>query len=77
MFKVRVHESDGNAFESLFTTVMRYSDKGFKPVKPQGRLGDRKNDGFIKEKGTYYQVFAPENLKRKTKQGYSQASRRF
>jgi hypothetical protein len=60
-FKLRVHESNGNAFEDLFCDVMRASHKDFKKVKPQGRIGDRKNDGFIQSEGKYYQVYAPQS----------------
>lgn len=60
-FKLRVHESNGNAFEDLFCDVMRASNKGFKKVKPQGRIGDRKNDGFIQSEGTYFQVYSPQS----------------
>lgn len=60
-FKLRIHESNGNAFEDLFCNVMRSSNKDFKKVKPQGRIGDRKNDGFIKSEGKYYQVYAPQS----------------
>lgn len=60
-FKLRIHESNGNAFEDLFCDVMRASNKDFKKVKPQGRIGDRKNDGFIQSDGKYYQVYAPQS----------------
>ncbi len=60
-FKLRVHESNGNAFEDLFCDVMRASNKDFKKVKPQGRIGDRKNDGFIQSEGKYYQVYSPQS----------------
>tara|TARA_R110000764_G_scaffold88571_1_gene169699 strand:- start:2088 stop:3080 length:993 start_codon:yes stop_codon:yes gene_type:complete len=60
-FKLRIHESNGNAFEDLFCDVMRASNKDFKKVKPQGRIGDRKNDGFIQSEGKYYQVYAPQS----------------
>jgi len=60
-FKLRVHESNGNAFEDLFCDVMRASNKNFKKVKPQGRIGDRKNDGFIQSEGKYFQVYSPQS----------------
>jgi hypothetical protein len=60
-FKLRIHESNGTAFENLFCDIMRFSESDFKKVKPQGSLGDRKNDGFIPSQGKYYQVYAPEN----------------
>jgi hypothetical protein len=46
---------------------MEYHCNEFEPVKPWGILGDRKNDGFIKSKGIYYQVYAPENASIKIK----------
>ncbi|BCO21043.1 hypothetical protein KUC3_39000 [Alteromonas sp. KC3] len=60
-FKLRIHESHGNAFEDLFCDVMRASNQDFKKVKPQGRIGDRKNDGFIPTEGKYYQVYSPQS----------------
>ncbi|CUB04065.1 ABC-three component system protein [Marinomonas fungiae] len=60
-FKLRIHESNGNAFEDLFCDVMRASNKEFKKVKPQGRIGDRKNDGFIPLEGKYFQVYSPQS----------------
>jgi len=60
-FKLRIHESNGTAFENLFCDIMRSAESDFKKVKPQGNIGDRKNDGFIPSQGKYYQVYAPEN----------------
>lgn len=61
-FRLRVYQSDGQAFEDLFSQTMlkRYPD--FRQVKPQGSYGDRKNDGFIASTGTFHQVFAPEDI---------------
>jgi hypothetical protein len=61
LFKILIHESDGMAFQRLFTDIMNYAESDFQPIKPWGNVGDRKNDGYIKSKGTYYQVFAPED----------------
>ena len=61
LFKLKVHENDGNAFEQLFTQIMNYAHSGFKQIKPQGQIGDRKNDGYVPSLGHYYQVYAPEN----------------
>ena len=41
---------------------MTAANPNFQPVKAYGRLGDMKNDGFDAETGTYYQVFAPEDI---------------
>lgn len=63
MIKVQILERDGDAFEKLFTQIMSASNPNFQQVKPQGKFGDRKNDGFDKNEGVYYQVYAPENSK--------------
>jgi hypothetical protein len=65
LFKNRIYKSDGQAFENLFTEVMNYYDAGFQQIKPWGNIGDRKNDGYIKSKGIYYQVYAPEDIRSK------------
>lgn len=65
LFRNKVLESDGYAYEALFTQIMGFSSPAFQPVKPQGIIGDRKNDGFDKTTGTYYQVYAPEDPKSK------------
>jgi hypothetical protein len=62
LFKLKIHESDGVAFENLFTAIMNYAEPDFKQIKPWGNIGDRKNDGYIRSKGIFYQVFAPENI---------------
>jgi hypothetical protein len=60
-FKLKIYESKGEAFEDFFIKIMRLRNHYFKPVKPRGHFGDRKNDGFDKKHGKYYQVFAPLN----------------
>jgi hypothetical protein len=61
MFKLRVHEAKGSAFQRLFERVMGYKYRDFTPIRPYGNVGDRKNDGYIRSSGLYFQVFAPEN----------------
>lgn len=61
MFKLRVHEAKGTAFQKLFEKVMVYRSSGFTPIKPHGNIGDRKNDGYIRSEGRYFQVYAPED----------------
>lgn len=65
LFRNKVLESDGYAYETLFTKIMGFAIPAFQPVKPQGSIGDRKNDGFDNATGTYYQVYAPEDPKTK------------
>ncbi|RYG71111.1 hypothetical protein EU245_15075, partial [Lentibacillus lipolyticus] len=64
-FKLMIHESNGQAFEDLFTKIMEKKYKNFLRVKAYGRIGDMKNDGFDKTKGVYYQIFGPENINKK------------
>lgn len=67
LFKLKVHESNGQAYENLFVQVMEKSNPNFRPIKPRGSIGDQKNDGFDKQAGKYYQVYAPEELSEKNK----------
>ncbi len=63
-FRCRILESNGQAFEDLFSRIMSLAVPGFKPIKPHGNIGDRKNDGYIEDTQIYYQVFAPEDLQK-------------
>lgn len=65
IFQNRVYKYTGQQFQDFFVAIMTKADSGFQPVKAHGRIGDRKNDGFIRETGTYYQVFAPEDITKK------------
>lgn len=60
-FKLEVLQRQGQDFENFFVKIMQFHHKEFVPVKPQGQFGDRKNDGFIKSEGKYYQVYSPED----------------
>lgn len=62
IFKNRILESNGQAFEDIFTKIMNYRESDFQAIKPWGKIGDRKNDGYIKSKGIFFQVFAPEDI---------------
>jgi hypothetical protein len=60
LFINRMLQSSGQEFEDLFTRVMQASNPQFRQIKPQGQIGDRKNDGYDHTTGSYYQAFAPE-----------------
>ena len=77
MFKNKVLQSNGNAFEAFFSQIMTCANVNFQQVKPQGSIGDRKNDGFDKTTGTYYQVYAPENISTKEKTALEKLSTDF
>lgn len=68
MFQNKIYSCDGAMFETFFTQVMLCHNPNFRQVKPQGRFGDRKNDGFDQTTGVYYQVYAPENILIKEKE---------
>lgn len=61
-FKLKIYQKDGFEFQNFFTSIMNKYDNEFIPIKTQGNLGDRKNDGYIPSKGIYYQVYAPERV---------------
>lgn len=62
LFKNRMREVTGMAFQNLFSEIMRYARPDFAPVKPQGSYGDWKNDGHEPKAGRYYQVYSPEKF---------------
>jgi len=61
-FKLKIHEANGQAFEDIFTAIMNYVESDFQSIKPWGNIGDRKNDGYIKSKGIFFQVYSPEEI---------------
>lgn len=62
LFQNKINRANGQKFEDIFTSIMNYAEQGFQQIKPWGNIGDRKNDGYIKSKGVYFQVFAPEEI---------------
>ena len=62
LFKNKVYESDGQTYENLFVKIMTLENPNFQSVPAYGNIGDRKNDGFDSDTGTYYQVYAPKVL---------------
>lgn len=62
LFKLKVYKKNAYEFQNFFTQIMSKYDKEFQTIKPQGKIGDRKNDGYIPSKGIYYQVYAPEKI---------------
>lgn len=64
LFQNKIFKADGQAFEDIFTATMNYLCEDFQSIKPWGNIGDRKNDGYIKSEGEYYQVYAPEDIRK-------------
>lgn len=59
-FRLKVHESMGDAFQALFSKVMQYATPGFQAVSPWGNWGDGGNDGWIDTEAHYFQVYGPK-----------------
>jgi len=64
LFQNKIFRADGQIFEELFSAIMNYAEADFQQIKPWGNIGDRKNDGYIKTKGIFYQVYAPEDIRK-------------
>jgi len=56
-FRNKIHSKNGTEFQSFFENIMEKAFPNFKKVPSGG--GDGGNDGWIKELGRYYQVYAP------------------
>lgn len=76
-FRLLVHESQGQRYEDLFVKIMSYKYPEFKPVKAHGRVGDRGNDGWVADKGRYYQCYAPEFLAGNTRNALKKLNEDF
>ncbi|MBK8948884.1 MAG: hypothetical protein IPM68_08525 [Flavobacteriales bacterium] len=62
-FENRFLKSKGTAFQALFEEVMNKAHPGqFMACKPWGRMGDRKNDGYLASERTLFQVYGPEEM---------------
>ena len=64
LFQNKILKADGQIFEDIFSAIMNYAETDFQQIKPWGNIGDRKNDGYIKTKGIFYQVYAPEDIQK-------------
>jgi len=62
IFKNKILQYKGQAFEDFLIQIMEKYNSNFKPIKAYGNIGDKKNDGFDPTTGTYYQIFAPEDI---------------
>lgn len=59
LFKLKIYQSSGSAFQHLFNQIMTFANKNFQAIAPYGNWGDGGNDGWDNIEGHYYQVFAP------------------
>jgi hypothetical protein len=77
-FELEVRRNKGSAFQDLFNRVMerRFPDD-FVPIRPYGKMGDRKNDGYVRSCGRFYQVYAPLNAERNEGTAATKAEKDF
>lgn len=61
-FKLKIYQKNGYEFQNFFTSIMNKYEPNYMTIKTQGRLGDKKNDGYIPSKGIYFQVYSPEKM---------------
>ena len=61
-FNLNIYKKNEQEFEDYFTDIMKRSNPDFLPVKAHGRIGDKKNDGYDRRKGEYFQVFSPSDI---------------
>jgi len=57
----KVFRKNGKEFQTFFERIMKSAFPDFEAVKPYGKIGDKRNDGFRKSEGIYYQVYSPES----------------
>ncbi|WP_163783152.1 ABC-three component system protein [Myxococcus vastator] len=62
-FEIAFLRTKGEAFQDFFSTIMEMAyPADFQRVRPWGRLGDRKNDGYLQSERKLFQVYAPKGL---------------
>lgn len=62
-FELEFKTKTATEFQSFFTAIMqRRFPSDFQAVKPYGKQGDKKCDGFLGSKGRVFQVYAPEQM---------------
>jgi len=62
-FHLAFLQSKGDAFQELFEKLMaKAHPNDFLACRPWGKVGDRKNDGYLPTARTLYQVYAPNEM---------------
>ena len=59
LFKLKLYEAKGEAFQRLCSSLFHATWDGFQPVAPWGKEGDHGNDGWIPEKARFLQCYGP------------------
>jgi len=62
-FELRFLKARGADFQNLFESIMEKRYPGdFIPVRPWGKAGDRKNDGYLRSKRMLFQCYGPDEM---------------
>lgn len=65
-FELEFMKRRGNAFQDFFSDIMERCYPGdFMRTRPWGKLGDRKNDGYLASQRCLFQVYAPDEMAHK------------
>ncbi len=62
-FKIKIHSNNGTEFQSFFEDIMEKAYPDYQKIRPYGNKGDAGNDGYRKDSGIYYQLYAPTTPK--------------
>lgn len=62
MFENKLLKSNGDAFQQLVYRLLKEIYPSFEKIETQGAIGDRKNDGYIRGKGIFYQIYGPKDI---------------
>lgn len=60
LFRLEVFERNAQGYEDFVDDILKAKYPSYQPVKPRGKLGDRKTDGIVPDLGIYFQVYSPE-----------------
>lgn len=62
-FRILFLESKGDSFQRLFEKLMlKVHPNDFMACRPWGKVGDRKNDGYLPSERNLFQVYAPNEM---------------
>ena len=62
-FRINFLEARGDSFQRLFEKLMGKLYPGdFMACRPWGKIGDRKNDGYLPSRRMLFQVYAPNEM---------------
>jgi hypothetical protein len=62
MLELQLFRRSGKTFQDFFEQVMQKVDSSFIMIKPMGREGDWKADGYSLNTATIFQCYAPEEM---------------